>query len=92
MTTAKPATRTRLLATILAAAAATAAIATAPAAGASANPSTCRESGGARVCQKQGHTSLHSKPTVRVPSGSLFSSPWLPGYGRGQLPPLLALD
>ena len=67
-------------------------VATAPVAGASSNPSSCRESGGARVCQKQGHTSLHAKPTPRNPNGTLFSSPWLPGYGKGMLPPLIALD
>lgn len=72
--------------------AAAVALAAAPVAGASSNPVGCRESGGAKVCQKQGHSSLHAKPTPRTPNGSLFSSPWLPGYGRGQLPPFLALD
>lgn len=81
----------RFLASLVATAAA-AAIATAPAAAASANPADCRESGGARVCQKQGHSALHAKPTPRGTSGALFSSPWLPGYGRGHLPPLIALD
>lgn len=52
----------------------------------------CRDGGGARVCQKPGHSSMHAKPTPRTPNGSLFSSAWLPGYGRGHLPPLIALD
>jgi hypothetical protein len=82
----------KTLASLIATAAAAAAIATAPAAGATSNPSNCRESGGARVCQKQGHSSLHAKPTPRNPNGTLFSSAWLPGYGKGILPPLIALD
>ncbi|MGI9126313.1 MAG: hypothetical protein ACR2JM_16435 [Mycobacterium sp.] len=56
----------RSLAALIAAAAV--AVAGAPVAGASSNSVGCRESGGARVCQKQGHTSLHTKPTVRNPS------------------------
>jgi hypothetical protein len=91
MTTTKSA-KTGLVASALTALAAAVAIATAPVAAASANPTGCRESGGARVCQKQGHSSLHAKPEVRIPNGSLFSSAWLPGYGRGHLPPLIALD
>lgn len=58
----------------------------------SANPIQCRDGGAAKVCQKQGHAALHSSPTVRAPSQGLFSPGWLPGYGRGHLPPLLALD
>lgn len=81
----------RLIAPLVAAAAA-GSIALAPAASASENPASCRESGAARVCQKQGHSSLHAKPTPRNPNGTLFSSPWLPGYGKGILPPLIALD
>lgn len=69
-----------------------ASIALAPVAGATSNPVGCRDSGAATVCQKQGHVSLQATPTVRTPSGTLGSSPWLPGYGRGMLPPLLALD
>ncbi len=81
----------RYLAPLLAAVAA-GAVALAPPAAATENPMGCRESGAARVCQKQGHSSLHAKPTPRNPNGSLFSSPWLPGYGKGILPPLIALD
>lgn len=66
------------------------ALAAAPAA--SASETTCRTTGGSTMCQKPGHSSLHAKPTVRGTNGSLFGSAWLPGYGRGQLPPLLALD
>ena len=68
------------------------AIALAPVAGASSNPVDCRQSGGGTVCQKQGHASLNAEPELRRPMGGLFGSAWMPGYGRGQLPPLLALD
>ena len=80
----------RMLAPVIAAAAA--AVVLAPSAGATSNGVTCREAGSARICQKPGHASLHTSPTVRTPSGSLFGSAWLPGYGRGQLPPMIALD
>jgi len=60
-------------------------------AGASANPVTCREGAGSRVCHKQGHSALQATPTLRAPGQGLFSPGWLPGYGRGHLPPLLAL-
>lgn len=83
--------RARFLASLIAAFAAAAVVA-APAAAASSNPSSCQERGGARMCQKQGHSSLHAKPTPRGTSGQLFNSAWLPGYGRGHLPPLIALD
>jgi hypothetical protein len=83
----------------LVAAAAAGSIVLAPAAAAApgpvpatSNPSGCREAGGARMCSKQGHSSMHAKPTPRNPNGSLFSSAWLPGYGKGILPPLIALD
>ncbi|MGV0992036.1 MAG: hypothetical protein ACOYB7_07225 [Mycobacterium sp.] len=66
------------------------ALAAAPVAGAS--ETTCRTTGGSTMCQKPGHASLHAEPTVRGTNGSLFGSAWLPGYGRGHLPPLLALD
>ena len=59
---------------------------------ASAGETTCRKTGGSTMCQKPGHTSLHAEPTIRGTNGSLFGSAWLPGYGRGQLPPMLALD
>jgi hypothetical protein len=68
------------------------AVAFAPPAAANSNEIRCLDSGTTKVCGKQGHNSLHAKPTPRTPSGSLFSSPWLPGYGRGHLPPVLALD
>lgn len=80
----------RHLAPLVAAVMGAATIAAAPAQ-ASANPTQCRENGGARVCQKQGHSALQSSPTVRAPGQGLFSSAWLPGYGRGHLPPLIAL-
>ena len=34
----------------------------------------------------------NAKPTPRTPNGSLFSNAWLPGYGRGHLPPMIAMD
>lgn len=80
--------RFRLLAPLVAAAATAVAVISAPAAEAV----RCRDSGGAKVCQRPGHSSMHAKPTPRNPNGSLFSNAWLPGYGRGHLPPLLALD
>lgn len=81
----------RFIAPLIAAAAA-GSIVLAPTASATSNPAGCRESGGARVCSKTGHSSLHAKPTPRTPNGSLFGSAWLPGYGKGILPPLIALD
>ena len=69
-----------------------AAIALAPAANAGPNAANCRQSGGSTSCQKDGHFSMHTKPQVRTPNGGLTGSAWLPGYGRGILPPLLALD
>lgn len=68
-----------------------AAIAAAPAAGASSDTG-CRQSGTSTLCQKPGHSSMYAKPQLTTPSGGLFGSPWLPGYGQGLLPPLLALD
>jgi hypothetical protein len=76
------------LAPFVAAAATAVAIIAAP----TASAVQCRDSGGAKICQRPGHASLHAKPTPRNPNGSLFSNAWLPGYGRGHLPPLLALD
>ena len=90
----------RFIAPLIAAAAAgSIVLAPAPAAAAAigplaatSNPAGCREAGGARVCSKQGHASLHAKPTPRTPNGSLFGSAWRPGYGKGILPPMIALD
>lgn len=83
-------TARKTVASLVAAAAAAAAIATAPAA--SASTVTCRDGGGARVCQKPGHSALHAKPTTRAHSGALLGRAWLPGYGYGHLPPMIALD
>ena len=92
MTTSRAAVR-RLIAPVLAAPIlAAAALAASPAAGAASNPVNCRDSGATQVCHKQGHTSLRAEPTITGPAGGLFSSPWLPGYGRGQMPPMLAMD
>ncbi len=66
-------------------------LALSPAANAASNPVNCRDIGGARVCQKQGHSSLHSIPTVRAPAAGLWSPAWMPGFGRGPLPPMIAL-
>lgn len=81
----------RFIAPLIAAAAA-GSIVLAPAAAATSNPAGCREAGGARLCSKAGHSSMHAKPTPRSPNGSLFGNAWLPGYGKGILPPLIALD
>jgi hypothetical protein len=80
----------RMMAPVIAAAAA--AVMLAPSASATSNGITCREGGAARVCQKSGHASLHTSPTVREPAGGLLGSAWLPGYGRGHLPPMIAMD
>lgn len=87
------------VATLAAAAMLTGLAALAPPAGATtaplpanSNPINCRDAGTAKVCGKQGHSSLHAEPTIRMPQGQLFSNAWLPGYGRGHLPPILALD
>ena len=82
----------RSSAPIVAAVAMAAALLAAPVANATSNQTNCRESGAAQICQRQGHSSLNAKPEVRSGSGQLFSNPWLPGYGRGHLPPILALD
>ncbi|MCB0932886.1 MAG: hypothetical protein KDB71_13450 [Mycobacterium sp.] len=68
------------------------AMAAVPTAHASSDSATCRDSGAAQICQRPGHTSLRTSPVVPNPVGSVFGSAWLPGYGRGQLPPLIALD
>ena len=80
----------KTLAALLAAVGTAAALLMAPAAAAS--TVSCRDGGGARVCQKPGHTSLHAKPTTRAHSGALMGRAWLPGYGYGHLPPMIALD
>ncbi|MCB0924674.1 MAG: hypothetical protein KDB50_09085 [Mycobacterium sp.] len=68
-----------------------AAVALAPAASANSNEIRCLDNGTAKVCGKQGHNALHAKPIPRTANGSLNSNAWLPGYGRGHLPPILAL-
>lgn len=84
--------RHRFIAPLIAAFVAAGALATAPVAAANSNQAGCRDSGGARMCSKQGHASLHSKPTSRAHSGALLGRAWLPGYGYGHLPPMIALD
>ncbi len=81
----------RSSAPIVAAVAMAAALLAAPVANANSNQTNCRDNGQYKVCQRQGHSSLHAKPEVRYGQGGLFSSPWLPGYGRGPMPPNLAL-
>ena len=41
------------------------ALMTAPTADATSNQATCQQRGGARICQKQGHSSLQAEPRVR---------------------------
>lgn len=59
---------------------------------ASADPPRCGERGGAHICQKPGHVSLHSEPPTYggMPSArGLFDPSWMPGFGRlaGVSPP-----
>lgn len=84
-------TRSHFLRPLVVAVATAVAIAVMPAAEATAT-TQCRDTGGGKVCQRQGSAKIHATPTPRSPNGSLFSNAWLPGYGRGHLPPLLALD
>lgn len=70
------------VAPLIVAVAAALTITSAPLASASMN-AQCRESGGARLCQRPGHSYLHSEPRVRYPSGSMFHGAWMPGFGRG---------
>jgi hypothetical protein len=70
------------VAPLVVAVAAALAITTAPSASASTN-AQCRESGGARLCQRPGHSSLHAEPRLSNPSGSMFHGAWMPGFGRG---------
>lgn len=84
--------RTMRLAPVIVAAAAATAIAAAPAAAASANPTNCRGHGGGTTCHKTGHSAITAKPTTRAPQQSLFGPTHLPGFGKGHLPPLIALD
>ena len=67
------------------------AMAAVPTAHASSDSATCRDSGAAQICQRQGHTSLRTSPVV--------PNRWDRCSGRrgcrirrGQLPPLIALD
>ena len=88
MTTSRAAVR-RFIAPVLAAPIlAAAALAASPAAGAASNPVNCRDIGTTKICNKQGHASLRAEPTVTGPA----SSPWLPGFGKGHMPPMLAMD
>ena len=79
-------TKKLVLATLIAAVA----IITAPAAGASPDGTKCgKRGGGASVCQKPGHSSLHTEPSPlpSLPSGGgLFGRGWMPGYGGPVLP------
>lgn len=77
---------------ILPAIGAVVAILSAPVAGAEPDETRCGKRGGASMCQKPGHSSLHSQPPgfdrVRPGSG-LFRPGWMPGYGRIQLFPVI---
>lgn len=64
----------------------------APSAGAESNQPSCRASGSGTVCNKQGHSSLHSKPVMPTGQSQLMHPGWLPGYGRGPVVPVWAYD
>lgn len=72
----------QLVAPLVVAGAAAITIAVAPAAQASANPPDCRDKGGAAVCQRQGHSSIHVSPP---PRGNQFQ------FGFGQMSPMWLL-
>lgn len=71
----------------MAAAAATAvALMAVPTAAASPDGTQCGKRGGAKVCQKPGHSSVFAepKPVVGGPTApGLFDRGWQPGFGRG---------
>ena len=71
-------------------------IVTAPLAGADPDPgpdgTTCGKRGGASVCQRPGHSSLHTEPDAlpTMPGGRGLVQPgMMPGYGRGQMLPVV---
>ena len=66
----------QLVAPLVVAGAAAMAIAVAPAAQAANNMADCRDKGGASVCQRQGHSSIHVSPP---PRGNQFQ------FGFGQM-------
>lgn len=74
----------RHLAPLVAAGAAAATIAVAPPAGAIVNTTQCNDKGAASVCQRQGHSSIHTTPPrVNRPFGFQM--------GFGPMNPLWAL-
>jgi len=64
---------------------------TAPVAGADPDGTKCGKRGGSSVCQRPGHSSLHTEPAPlpSFPSANGLMQPgWMPGYGRGQVLPV----
>jgi len=64
----------------------------APTAGASPDRTRCSERGGASLCQRPGHSSLHSEPAgpnLTAPGGRLFDPAFQPGFGRGLVPSIV---
>lgn len=76
---------TRMLTPLLIAGAAAAAIALAPAA-AAATPD-CTETGMTSICQRPGHSSIYTSPSMPDQTGSIG---W--PVGVGQVPPMLAMN
>lgn len=77
--------RFRHVAPLIAAGAAATAIAFAPPASAIANTTTCNDKGSASVCQRQGHSSIHTSPPPRA------NQPFGFRMGFGPMNPLWAL-
>lgn len=72
----------QLVAPLVVAGATAVTIAVAPVAQAANNPPECRDKGGASLCQRQGHSSIHVSPP---PRGNQFQ------FGFGQMSPMWLL-
>lgn len=85
--------RRRSLATLVAITAGAVVLGVAPPAAASPDGTKCGKRGGAKVCQKPGHSSVFSepRPVVGGPTApGLFDRGWQPGFGRGM--PVAVVD
>jgi hypothetical protein len=74
-----------LMAPLLVAGTAAATIALAPTASAASNSTSCRDKGGATVCQRDGHSSIRVDPPTRA------NQPFGFNFGFGPMNPLWAL-
>ena len=86
-------TKSRFLTALLAFGAVVVGIIAAPTALASPDKTRCSERSGASLCQRPGHSSLHSEPAGPNLSiqgnGGLFSPSHQPGFGRGMVPAIV---